>query len=115
MRIHLAIIFGLIFGPAMVDEPVETNVSTTVSANAGPFSIGRPHTCASYYPPAALKAHAQGTDLLEFTVTTDGGVKDIKVAKSSGNKDLDDAALSCASHWRYKPAKKDSVPTEVPW
>ena len=115
MRYQLAIILSLACGSAMADEPAETSMSTAVSANAGPFSIGRPHYCAMYYPPAALKAHAEGTTLLEFVVTVEGGVRDIKVSNSSGNKDLDDAAVNCASRWRYKPATKDNVPIEMPW
>jgi TonB family protein len=115
MRVHLVIVFSLICGPAIADETVETGVSTAVSTDIGPFSIGRAHTCASYYPPTALKVRAQGTDLMEFTVTASGSVKDVKVAKSSGNKELDDAAVTCVSHWLYKPATKDSTPTEVLW
>src|SRR5665213_2119971 len=95
MRVPLAMIIALVCGPAMAEGQIETNVSTTVSVNAGPFSIGRPHTCAAYYPAEAIKEHAQGTDLLEFIVATNGSVKDVKVSKSSGNKDLDDAAVNC--------------------
>jgi len=115
MRVHIAITFSLICSPAVADGSPETGISTVISSNIGPFSIGRPHTCASYYPAAALKARIQGTDLVEFMVTTDGGVRDIKIGKSSGNQDLDDAALSCVAHWHYKPATKDGSPIEMPW
>ncbi len=115
MRYQLAIILSLACGPAMADEPVETSLSTAVSANAGPFSVGRPHVCATFYPPAALKGHVEGTTTLDFVVTVQGGVRDIKVSNSSGNKDLDDAAVNCASRWRYKPATKDTVPIEMSW
>ena len=78
MRVyHFAIIFSLICRSVMAGEPPETGISTAISTNIGPFSIGRPHTCASYYPAAALKARVQGTTLMEFIVTDSGGVKDI--------------------------------------
>jgi len=115
MRYQLAIILSLACGSALADEPVETSLSTAVSANAGPFSIGRPHICGAYYPAAAFKAHIEGTVQLNFVVTDKGGVRDIKVSESSGNKDLDDASVTCASHWVYVPATKDSVPIEVSW
>jgi hypothetical protein len=101
MRVHLAIIFSLVCGPATADGiPV---LSTSVPAKNGPVSIGKPHVCANDYPTAAVQAHAEGMTLLSFTITTGGTVKDIKIKKSS------------ASHWLYKPAEKDSYPVETPW
>lgn len=85
------------------------------SAGESPISIGIPHSCADAYPTAAIQVHAEGTTTLAFTITTNGTVKDIKVEKSSGNKDLDDASVGCASHWLYKPATKDSKAVETLW
>ena len=62
-----------------------------------------------------MKAGIEGTTKLSFVVTTQGAVTRVTVAKSSGNADLDDAAIACASTWTYKPARKDDVPIEVPW
>lgn len=86
-----------------------------VSMPTVPRGMGRPHTCIEYYPAAALKAHAQGTALLAFTVTQQGTVTNITVQKSSGDADLDAASVACASQWLYKPATKDAVPVAVPW
>jgi TonB family protein len=116
MRVHLAIlIFSLVCGPAMADEAQVPVISATVPAKSGLVSIGRPHVCTDSYPPAAVKDHAEGMTTLAFTITTTGTVKDIKVAKSSGNIALDDASVQCASHWLYKPAAKDSQPVDMPW
>jgi TonB family protein len=52
---------------------------------------------------------------LAFTVTGQGTVAGVRIAKSSGDADLDSAAATCASHWRYKPARKDSKPVATPW
>ena len=95
---------------ALADEP-----SANIPTKAGPVSIGKPHVCTESYPITALQAHAEGTTTLSFTITTTGTVKDIKIAKSSGHKDLDDAASQCTAHWLYKPAEKDSHPVETPW
>ena len=118
MRVHLAIIFSLVCGPAMADDAV-TITSTRVNQDkvqvVSPVSIGRPHTCSEMYPAAAIAAHAQGTTTMSFTIKTDGTVRDIRISKSSGNKDLDDATVKCAAQWLYKPAMQDGVTVEKPW
>jgi TonB family protein len=76
---------------------------------------GHPHTCLQNYPEAAVKAGIEGTTTLSFRVTAQGTVTQVNVAKSSGNADLDDAAVACASTWTYQPATNDGVPVEVRW
>jgi len=67
------------------------------------------------YPEAARKVNAQGTTQLGFKIEPDGSVKDPAVVNSSGNADLDWAAVTRVSGWRCKPAIQDGTPTEVPW
>ena len=68
------------------------------------------------YPPEAVAAHVEGTTVVQFKITTAGSAKDISIHTSSGFKPLDDAAVACASEWKYKPATdKDGKPVEVPW
>lgn len=78
-------------------------------------TVGRPHACEHYFPDDLRYDGAQGRTTIAFTVTETGGVEDIKVAKSSGNAELDEAAVTCATHWRYKPATWNTHPTAVPW
>ncbi len=52
---------------------------------------------------------------MTFTITAQGRVIDPSIQTSSGNADLDAAALSCASTWTYKPAAKNGVAVETPW
>jgi TonB family protein len=78
-------------------------------------TVGRPHSCEHYFPDDLRYDGAQGETTLTFTVTVNGGVADIKVAKSSGNAELDAAAVACASHWRYKLADPSATPKPVPW
>jgi TonB family protein len=80
-----------------------------------PVSVGKPHSCSGAYPLEALEQMAEGATLLQFQVTTDGFVKNLSVARSSGRADLDAAAVTCASRWHYKPAIKDGTPVEIPW
>ena len=82
---------------------------------SSPASIGRPHTCMQNYPPISQRLGEEGVTLLAFTVTAEGGVANITVAKSSGSERLDSAAVACATSWRYKPAIQANQPVSVPW
>jgi len=55
------------------------------------------------YPIDARRSHEQGTVKLLVLVGTDGTVKDIKVAGSSGSDRLDRAALNAVKRWRWSP------------
>lgn len=105
-------------------EAPSTNAITTQSkvatppekpAISSPASIGRPHQCMQYYPSISQRLNEQGTVTLSFHITTDGGVSGVSVAKTSGYSRLDDAAVSCAQNWHYKPAMQNGAPVEVPW
>jgi TonB family protein len=78
-------------------------------------TVGRAHSCEGYFPRDLRYDGAQGETTLAFTVTVRGTVEDLRVAKSSGNAELDAAAIACASHWFYKPATKDNQPHAAPW
>jgi|GEM_PF-1163148 len=72
------------------------------------------HVCHNY-PHGALWDNAQGSARVRFLIETDGTVKDIVIVKSTGNSDLDQAALICAAAFRYKPATRDGVPVNWSW
>jgi protein TonB len=91
------------------------SVQKTPPAITAPASIGRAHTCANEYPALATRLGHQGKVTLAFHIATDGSVKDASVVDSSGYDELDQAAISCASKWRYKPAIQNGQPIEVPW
>lgn len=85
-------------------------------AASSPVGIGKPHVCGQeYYPLSAVRSFSSGTTIVEFTIDTDGAPQDVKVASSSGNTDLDAAAVACASTWRYSPARQDGKPVSVLW
>jgi protein TonB len=65
------------------------------------------------YPASALRDQAQGTTMLDVCVTAEGRLVDVKVAKSSGTKALDDATLEWAKTAKYNPAKFNDEPFAV--
>ena len=80
-----------------------------------PRPAGAPHSCLSYYPPAEAQAHVEGRTLVAFTIKTDGTVTDVSVARSSGNSDLDNAAMTCVKTWLYRPVLQNGQAVELPW
>jgi protein TonB len=61
------------------------------------------------YPPAAVRAGAEGRVVASLTVGTDGRVSGCNVTSSSGNSDLDETTCRIArSRVRYSPAKDDA-------
>jgi len=70
------------------------------------------------YPSAARDAHQSGLALLRVLVDADGAVVSVALARSSGSRVLDSAALSTVHTWRFVPAQLDRKPVaaevEVP-
>jgi TonB family protein len=109
------------YAPAKQDgTPIEVRweadfgwLSSIMTINEGP---ARGHRCGvGWYPEQALRNGVGGKTSLSFTITRDGTVENISVKDSSGNADLDNAAIQCASTWRYKPAVHNGQPVDVPW
>jgi protein TonB len=62
-----------------------------------------------FYPMSARKMSIEGKVLLEVEVNPEGFPNDIKIAKTSGYKILDSAALDAVSKWKFIPAKKGNI------
>lgn len=81
-----------------------------------PVSVGPLHICAQYYPDAAIRQRLQGIVKLHFVVAVEGTVRDVVVKETSGSDILDQAAVTCAKGWNYKPATdSDGKPIAVDW
>ncbi len=91
----------------LVQVPVVRHVSQ-------PPALSKQENCRGDYPFFARVFRREGTTELAFTVSADGTVRDVKVAKSSGSGGLDDAALECVARWHYRPALKDGQLVDAP-
>lgn len=58
------------------------------------------------YPPGAQERGEQGDVTLEFVVTAEGTVGEVRVVQSSGFRELDDAAVGAVKKARFVPAKR---------
>jgi TonB family protein len=107
---------AILLWPSLALAQSET-VSTHTPAPPPPQAITsmRPHSCVQYYPAAAQRDHISGKTEVGFTIETDGSISNPTIVKSSGNADLDNAALSCVKYWHYKPALQNGQPIAVPW
>jgi TonB family protein len=70
------------------------------------------------YPAEALRSGEGGTVVLQVKIDQNGQPVDVDVARRSGSRDLDRAALAAVRDWRFKPATRNGKPvasvTELP-
>jgi periplasmic protein TonB len=72
------------------------------------------NTCARpEYPKSSLRNEETGKTTLQFLIAADGAVKESKLQKSSGFRDLDRAAQTALSKCRFKPATENGQPKEA--
>jgi protein TonB len=64
------------------------------------------------YPKNALDQGMEGTVTLAITVSPQGKVAAVRVAKSSGHKLLDEAARRSVAAWTFTPGMKAGKPAE---
>jgi protein TonB len=64
------------------------------------------------YPMRAQSQGIEGWVLVQFTVTTTGTVKDVRVVESSPKNVFDDAAVKAVSRWKYSPKVQEGVAVE---
>jgi protein TonB len=64
------------------------------------------------FPRAAAQQQISGWVELEFTVTTEGNVKDAVVTASEPRRTFDSAALIAMRRYRYAPVLRDGQPVE---
>lgn len=64
------------------------------------------------YPPRALRAGIEGSVTVEFTIGTDGSVKDPEIVKSDPPRIFDDAVLRAIRRWKFEPDIVDGVAVE---
>lgn len=85
-------------GVTQQDEP-DTVSYHKVEKKPEPIRIPAPS-----YPKEARKVGAEGLVILKVLINVDGTILDVKVLKSSGNYDLDQAAIKCGYGALFTPA-----------
>ena len=79
-----------------------------------PVATSRPQPVSSpapRYPAQALRRGEQGTVMVAAEVGPDGVPSSVSVARSSGSRLLDRAAVDAVKRWRFRPAMADGRPT----
>jgi protein TonB len=76
--------------------------------------LQRTRYVAPEYPDRALNERVSGSVTVQYVVDKKGYTKDVQVVESSPPGVFDRAATSAISRWRYRPAKYDGAPVEVP-
>lgn len=66
------------------------------------------------YPDAALSNRVSGTVTVQYVVDKKGYTKDVEVIQSTPKGTFDRAATEAIRRWRYRPAKYNGQPVEVP-
>ena len=64
------------------------------------------------YPRKSLRNEETGTVTLQFLIGLDGRVVESKIDKSSGSRDLDNAARAALSLCKFKPGTVDGKPQQ---
>ena len=97
---------------ALTLAPVSAAPSAVARGDAAKWAIYAPQP---HYPAAALERRTggAGTFLLLVHVKT-GIVKDVAIAQSTGDRDLDDAARGALRRWRFKPGVLPSIAVVLP-
>jgi protein TonB len=90
---------------APVEAPAVVPATATVSAAVDYATVSRPP-----YPAAAARRGAEGEVLVRVLVGIDGWPTRTQLARSSGDRDLDRAALAAVRSWRFRPAQAAGSP-----
>jgi protein TonB len=101
--------------PISIPTPESAPVATRAPDGTGVVSSARLQTVRRIepeFPLAAAQQQISGWVELEFTVTTDGNVKDAVVTASEPRRTFDSAALTAMRRYRYAPVLRDGQPVE---
>ena len=64
------------------------------------------------YPHRALRSGIEGVVTVEFTIKTDGSVKDAEIIKAKPAKIFNQAVLNAIEKWKFNPDMVDGKPVE---
>ena len=93
-----------------------SGIGTGTGSGIGPGATIGPQILSSpipAYPESARVANIEGTTVVGLIIGVDGGVSSAWVESSSGNSDLDNAAVNAVYGWQFVPAKQNGVAVEA--
>jgi len=103
---------GLIPDPQIPQEPKRPTARTLVPIRVGVLEPSKLiYKVNPVYPPLAVKAHVQGTVILEAVVDEEGSVSTLKIL--NGHPLLVEAALQAVRQWKYSPTVLNGEPVAV--
>lgn len=84
------------------------------AAGPAPMQLAYRSAPAPLYPRLALQRQWTGTVLLQVLVDVDGRPLDVSIARSSGHRELDEAARQqVLKRWSFQPATRNGVPVQA--
>jgi protein TonB len=89
--------------PAAPAAPVTSDAEARPPVAAGPLTLHAVFRPAPRYPSAARRRGAEGTTWLRVELAPTGRVVRVAVERSAGHLDLDRAAVTAVSAWRFAP------------
>lgn len=96
------------------ESPAPAHSIAPPAAGPAPVQLRYRHAPAPVYPRGAMLDGIVGTVLLRVVVGVDGQPLEVSVARSSGNRDLDNAARTqVLRRWRFQPAMIDGRAVEA--
>src|SRR6266702_1753861 len=97
-------------GPRMIPVP-PAEAKHVVHLSSGVMAGLLLHKTVPVYPPIAIAARAQGTVVLQATISRSGSIANLRAV--SGPAMLQQAALDTVKDWRYRPYLLNGDPVEV--
>jgi TonB family protein len=111
---------ALLFVAGAVHTVAQSEPLSSASAQAGQPagsqptpSAGSSGTCDRYLPANFVLPPTARATLVSLRISVTGDVSDVSLTRSSGNGDLDKAALACVSGWHQAPITVDGKPIDV--
>jgi periplasmic protein TonB len=103
---------GMISEPPRLEEPKKPTTKPATPIRVGVLEQSKLiYKMNPIYPVLAVKAHVQGSVILEAVVNEEGDVSTLKVL--SGHILLVDAAMQAVKQWRYSPTILNGEPVPV--
>lgn len=94
--------------PEISQLPAEASVSNSPTMPPVPLAGSTPPP---RYPARANRRGESGTVMIEARIGANGVPESVRVARGSGSRDLDRAAVDAVRRWRFQPATQDGRPT----